>query len=288
MEMKSRGDCIVSIIIVHYKADKYFFACLDSIYKNKPKVSFEIIVVDNDEQDTIEQKLKEKFPTIVYVKNTVNNGWGGGTNLGVKFAKGKYLYFLNPDTIVLRDALDNNYKFIQQNPKAGVVASLLLDAKRKVYQLQGTKTLTPFRAVIVYSFLNKWFSNNPVSSSFFYKNIKRDKPFIIETPILSASIIKKNIFEKIGMFDENYFLYFEENDLGKRVEKYGYINYINPNSKIVHVWEASTSTRNDINEIFRASRKYYFQKYYGGFTAWFVDNCIMLPIFIKNIFYGRI
>ena len=107
----------VSIIIVHYKVEKELFACIDSIKRSSPKCNYEIIVVDNDEEKIIEDKLKKSYPEVVYLANN-NNGWGGGTNVGVEKARGEYLYFLNPDTVLLSNVLDASLSFITSQKKS--------------------------------------------------------------------------------------------------------------------------------------------------------------------------
>src|ERR1035437_8373192 len=96
----------ISIIIVHYKVKEKLFACINSIYLSKPKIAFEIIVVDNDEEKTIGKELLKKFPKVKYVETSVNLGYGGGNNLGVKYASGSHLFFLNPDTLVFKDTIN--------------------------------------------------------------------------------------------------------------------------------------------------------------------------------------
>ena len=89
----------LSFIIVHYKAQKELFDCINSIKDSGIKVPYEVIVVDNDEEKKIEKELKQKFPFVIYIRSTKNLGYGVGNNLGAKKSNGKYLFFLNPDTI---------------------------------------------------------------------------------------------------------------------------------------------------------------------------------------------
>src|SRR3989344_3100604 len=100
---------MLSIIIVHYKVKDELFNCIKSILNSKPKTKYEIIVVDNDEENIIEKDLKDRYPKVRYIKTPKNIGFGAGCNLGAKFAKGNYLFFLNPDTRVLPESLDNLY-----------------------------------------------------------------------------------------------------------------------------------------------------------------------------------
>ncbi len=245
----------LSIIIVKYKSGKYLPDCLKSIGKNPP---WEVIVADNDKE---------------------NIGFGAGCNKGAKKAKGEFLFFLNPDTIVQPGAIDHLAGFLKKHPDAGIAAPLLLDENKNPYPLQGSGKLTPLTAIFALSFLNKYFPNNPISYRYFLKN--RDKTTVceVETVPGAAFMIRREVFEKIGGFDENFFLYFEETDLCKRVREAGWKIFFEPKAKIIHFWGKSTPKSGKIKKIFGQSRFYYFKKHYGIFSALFLE--IFLRIFEK-------
>ena len=257
---------MVSIIIVNYKVKKELINCVSSIINSKPEVTFEIIIVDNDPADKLEEMLK-KFPRIKYIKSQRNIGFGAGNNLGAKSAKGDFLFFLNPDTIVTRNSVDVLHNFTKTNPKTGMVAPLLLDPKGKIYPYQGSDEYNLKSSIVVSSFINKTFPNNSTSTKFFHR--KWNKKDVEEFDVVpgTAFMIRRSFFEKAGMFDEKFFLYFEEYDLAKRVKKLGCKNYIVPQAKVFHIWEASTSKRKDINKIFSQSRYIFFKKHYGVLFA---------------------
>src|SRR3989344_1576896 len=117
---------MISIIIVNYKVEEEVINCITSIINSGPKVKYEIIVVDNDEKNIIEEDFKKQFPKVKYVKSSKNIGFGAGCNLGAKYAKGEYLFFLNPDTKLLSDTLNELYKFIVNKKNAGAVSPLLI------------------------------------------------------------------------------------------------------------------------------------------------------------------
>lgn len=266
---------MVSIIIVHYKVKEELFCCINSIFSSNPKVNFEIIVVDNDEKKTIEKDLKNRYPEVKYINNPVNNGWGGGINLGAKHAKGEFLYLLNPDAILLPDAVDKLYYFAQNNNKIAVVSSLLLDEKKYPY-VQGSLKLTPFRALIAYSFIHKIFPKNPFSNKFFLSNWNKREIKQVSVPTLSSALVRKEIFMKIGGFDESFFLYFEEQDLGNRIEKLGMQCYILPESKVIHQGGSSSKHISNTRKIYERSRLLYFKKYYGLLSAYLLDSFLKI------------
>ncbi|OGH06038.1 MAG: hypothetical protein A2W22_03890 [Candidatus Levybacteria bacterium RBG_16_35_11] len=282
----------LSIIIVNYKVKKELFNCIRSIIKSKPKVSYEIIVVDNDEKKTIENSLKKRFKNVRYIGNPVNSGFGTGNNLGTKNARGEYLFFLNPDTLVERNAIDNLIRSIKNDKKTGVASPLLLDKNRGVYPLQGTLELTPVRAIFGLSFINKIFPNNPISKKYWQKNWDKSKDKNVDVVPGTALMIKKDLFERVSGFDEKFFLYFEEFDLCNRIKDLGFEIKIIASSKVVHLWERSTKKREDIKKIFARSKFYYFKKNYGFLNALAVsfltettkEKFLLFFIFILGVF----
>src|ERR1035437_2164849 len=210
----------VSIIIVNYKVKQELFACISSIYSSKPTTSFEIIVIDNDEKNVIEKELLKLFPHVKYIKSPSNLGYGRGNNLGVKFATGDYLFFLNPDTALLDNAVDVLVNFLDNNNKSAIVAPLLLDKNNKPYEFQGNLELTPLRGIVVLSFLSKVFPR--IFNKYWITNSNKNEIKEVYSVPGTAFVIKKDIFYRIGKFDEDFFLYFEEHDICKRVKDEGY------------------------------------------------------------------
>ena len=261
----------VSIIILHYQVKSVLFNCLESLKRHQPKVSHEIIVVDNDEKKTLDKILKKKFPQIKYLKSPGNIGYGAGNNLGAKIAQGQYLFILNPDIIISPGSIDKLVSFLQSNKKATAVAPLLTNQKGKPYPFQGTSELTPIKAIFALSFINRLFPNNPLSRGYWLKPSSQGKPQPVETVPGSAFLIRKTAFKKVGQFDENMFLYFEENDLGNRLKNAGYQLYVLPQVKVIHHWAATTPDSPKIKKHFMKSRFYYFKKHYGRLWALIVE-----------------
>lgn len=261
----------ISIIIVNYKVKKELLSCIESIYRTGRGLNFEIIVVDNDEVKTLKDPLHKKFPKVIYIPSKENVGWGHGINIGAKYARGKYLYLLNPDTILLPDALQIVYEYAISSAKLGVVASRLVDFHKKPYHPLGSKILTPLRAIASYTFLENIFPFSRLARDFFAEEKKGDVTSIEIAP-LTASLVKKTIFTSLGGFDKNFFLYFEEYDFGKRVKDKNYISIICDRSLVMHAVGASTKKRLDSNQFFRRSRQLYFRKHFGAITSLFLER----------------
>lgn len=278
----------LSIIIVNYKVKKELFDCIDSILNSKTNIKYEIIVVDNSDINEIESDLKKKYPQVIYKKTDKNLGYGNGNNLGVSIAKGEYIFILNPDTKIVSGKIESLINFIKQNKKVGVVSPQLVDIKNEVYDEQGARELTPKRAIAVLSFINRIFPRNRYWKEYWKIPWNKEKPKEVDVVPGTAFIIKKELFEKIGGFDSNFFLYFEEFDLCRRLRKLGFKNYILPDLKISHIWGASTKKNNSSKKYFLKSRFYYFKKNFGLPKALIVELflrinkelIILLPILI--------
>lgn len=271
----SKKNIRISIVIVHYKVKKKLFECLKSINKQTKNITFEIIVVDNDEKKTIVKDLKKYFPTVKYIPSTQNVGYGAGINLGANEAKGEYLFILNPDTILLNNSAKLLVDFLDRNKRFAIIAPLLHDSNGEVYPLQGTEVLTPIKAIFSLSFVSRILPNNTIAKKYWLKNWKKKNVKEVGTVPGTAFLIRKKVFDYLGGFDKKFFLYFEEHDLSLRILQAKYKIGINPQAKIIHHWAQSTArSEKNIKKIFEKSRFYYFKKHYGIVSALLTETIL--------------
>ena len=202
-----------------------------------------------------------------HILSKKNLGLGGGNNLGAKHVEGEYLFFLNPDTLIVDDAIEKLYKFIKSDKKIGIASPLLVDANLKPFSTQSRKELTPLNAIYSFSFLRKIFKNKNIFYDPFFEKWDKKQPIEVEIIPGAALMISKKLFGKVNEFDERFFLYFEENDLSKRIKNLGYKLFIYPNSKIIHKVGQSTKQIKEMEVFFIKSRFLYFRKHYGLIKA---------------------
>lgn len=239
----------VSFIIVFYSKRKRLSNLLTSISNLKTRYAFEIIVVNNS------PKKISLLKKVRLIDNKENVGYARGNNLGAKKALGRYLYILNPDTKLFRNSLDFLVSFLEKNRRYGVCAPALFDGKGNYLEQINSKTITPLRYILFNTFLGKVF-----------KPLDEKKRFgEVEVVAGSAFLIRRGLFRKLGGFDEQFFLYFEENDLCKRVLAMGYKIFIEEKAKVVHFWIKKENKRH--KNIFKKSRDYYFEKHYGKLAS---------------------
>lgn len=261
---------IVSIIIVNYKVEKELFACLESIENAKTRISYEVIVVDNDTKSKTEKTLYKIFPKVRYVKNEANVGFGAANNIGARKAQADYLFFLNPDTLIHDYTLDRLVGGFSCKNNVAAVGPKLLSLTGETIP-QGTTRLGIIEGIFCLSFINRLSPNNIIARKYFMHEIDKSMPYEADTIAGTALVVKKNAFFRIKGFDENFFLYFEEFDLCRRLHETGFSIVVIPQAIVSHMWEVSTKKRSDIKQIFAKSRFYYFKKYYGLLLALLIE-----------------
>jgi GT2 family glycosyltransferase len=260
----------VSIIIVFFSGKQKLLECLKSIKNHKSNYSLEVIVVNNGAEQ-IEQDVNRILPKVHYIKSPRNGGYGYGNNLGAEKAKGKYVFILNPDTKLLPRTIDILTLYLNKHDSTAIVSPVLVDPQKIPYELQGTETLTPLAGAVVHSFVHKLFPNNFISRRLYLQDVPRDAVHEVSTVPGSAFMIRKDVFDEVRGFDEHIFLFFEESDLGKRVQDAGYHIAMHPDSKVIHYWANKEKGNKKMAAIAAKSRFYYFKKHYGLPHALFVE-----------------
>jgi len=263
----------VSVVVVHYGHGEEVFRCLDSlaIVKKKFKPA-EIILVDNNEEKLERKKITGKYPWVKYVPAPKNLGWGGGHNLGFKKAKGEYIFSLDSDILINDKVLESAYKMLEKNKKIAMVSARIRNISGGSYS-GATLELTPLRGIFYLSFINKIFPNNFIAKKHLMSNWDRKTTRIVEVAQLAAFMMRKSAYLDIGGFDEDIFVYFEENDVSKRLSNKGWYLYFDADSEAIHLESRGTPKELPrIKEINRKSRFYYFKKYYGLLPALLVES----------------
>jgi GT2 family glycosyltransferase len=258
----------ISIIIVYYQDLKSLLGLLRSIRENEPQKHYEIILVDNSNEDIIDKIAKSI--NLRYIKSSGNIGYSRGNNLGASYARGKYLFIINPDTRVKKGTISTLTDFLDQNKNVAIIAPNLVDDKGKLFENQGTITLTPLRAVFSLTILSKIFPGNKIKRDYYLKDVPKEDLREVDVVPGSAFMIRKKIFEDLGGFDKNLFLYFEEFDLCKRVKDAGYKMFMTPKGVVEHDWIPGDGGI-ELKKYFVESRFYYFKKNYGLFKALVVE-----------------
>ena len=228
---------MISVIIVTYKSEDYILFCLDSIYKSEP-LHTEVIIVDNNSDDSTVPLIGEHYPKVKIIKNQENLGFAKGCNIGARHASGDIIYFLNPDCIVSESAIS---KMAAQAilPDVGIVGPLLIDGKGQTL-LESAREI-PSDASALIKILKL-----PLEKRYpYYRTIELENA--IDAPVLcgASMCVKTALFNEVGGFDEDFFMYGEDIDLSVRVLGLGYRNICESAAKVIH-FKGESSNKLDL------------------------------------------
>ncbi len=255
----------VSIVILNWNGRKFLQTCLSSLAKLRYP-SFEIIVVDNNSSDDSVEFIHKKFPKVKVVASKVNNGFARGNNIGARVATGKYLLFLNNDTKVTPNFLTPLVAACERDNTIGCVQPEMRVMKTPELLDEAGAYLTPSGFLYHYGYRKKY-------SKKAYQNSRE---------VFSAKgaciFIPKHVFDAVGEFDEDFFIFFEETDLCHRIWLAGYRVLYMPASHIYHVAGGDTTdTYSYVRRIYLTFKNmnYSYIKNFGTFYLFTV-----YPVFV--------
>lgn len=234
MIFKNDQQPLVSVIIVNWNSVKYLEKCLEILFAIEDKATFEVIVVDNASYDGSADLAKNRFKQVKFFQLEKNLGFAGANNFGVKHASGRILIFLNPDTEPSTGFIDILSETIINNKNAGAVGCLLVNTDQSI-QLS---SVMPFP-----SLLTPIFDIEIILTKLHWLSFLGVKPLFQKTDIESVSVdvisgaclaVRKDIFESVGRFNEEYFMYSEDVDLCFKIRKSGKTNIFTNRCKVLH------------------------------------------------------
>lgn len=273
----------VSIIIVNYNTKQLTLDCLKSIYEYTANVEFEVILIDNASVDDSVEEIRNIFPFVKVIESNKNLGFGKANNLGAEHALGEMLLFLNSDTILINNSVKILYDFLIQNPDAGVCGGNLVDININ------PATSFSVSKPSVCSDIDYFFFN--IFSKLIYKNIYYNyssKPMKIYGSISGADyMVRKEVFDDVGGFDKDFFMYYEETELSYRIIKKGYNIYNVPSVKIIHLEGASEVVKEKSLDRTLISKKIYYQKTSSLFL-YYLSNFIFFLTIIQRMSIFRL
>jgi len=204
----------LSIVIVNYKSWKVLAECLDSFSQYTPKLNHEIIVVDNDSQDGKLESFSQNYPHVTFIKNSGNNGFAHGCNLGADNARGEFLLFLNPDTVLTNStAIDNMFDFAQQNYDVGITSCRRINLKGKPEREMAFAS--PWLIISWIRALYKLINKSEIQKKFPENEAVWHPDWVAGSVVL----IQKRFFNKVGKWGQNSFwMYYEDVDLCRKVK----------------------------------------------------------------------
>lgn len=253
----------LSVIIVSYNAKDYLLNCLKSIDLNLPagRQDCEIIVVDNASSDKSVDEIKKNFPHVKIIENKENLGFAKANNQGIRQAQGRYVLLLNPDTKILDNALLKMISWMDKNPKVSVSTCRLLNEDGSIQPTGG------FFPTLPKLFAWQLFLDDILPlKSYHPKKQFYDKEKELDWVTGAFFLFRKEIIDKVGLFDEKFFMYAEELEYCYRIKKAGFKVFFTPRASIIHYGFKSGSYDKALIAEYE-SLKYFYKKHYPAYKA---------------------
>jgi O-antigen biosynthesis protein len=280
---KEGGTLDLSIIIVNYNVKEFLQNLIHSISKSSPKISREIIIVDNASNDGSVEFIKEKFPEVNLIANNKNLGFSKANNIGMKLAKGKYILLLNPDTFVSEDTFEKMIEFFDSKPEVGLAGCKILNPDGTLQLACRRSFPGPWTSFCKVTGLSKLFSKTRLFAKYNLTYLNSDQTYEVDAISGSFMMFRKELYEKIGGLDENFFMYGEDLDFCYRTQKSGYKVYYVHSTQIVH-YKGESTKRSSLDEtkIFYNAMHLFVKKHLSG--SFLVGIILQSAIAFRKLF----
>lgn len=283
---------LLSVVIVNYNVKYFLEQCLCSVKKaiaydggtGGPGLlgEAEVLVVDNCSSDGSVDWLRPRFPFVQFIANTENVGFSRANNQALRQCRGKYVLFLNPDTILPEDCFQQCLSFMEAHPGAGALGLHMIDGGGQYLPESKRGFPSPWVSFCKMSGLTRLFPASKWLARYYLGHLS--PAGIHQVDVLSGAFmwVRKAALDKTGGFDERFFMYAEDIDLSFRIRQAGYANYYLPAPTIVHF--KGESTRKDARyvQLFYSAMILFVQKHYSGIGAWGYTKLLQGIIWLRG------
>lgn len=256
----------VSIVIVNYNTYNLTLNCIKSVFEKTSGIKYEVILVDNASKEVEEKSFEDQFPAIKVIRLAENKGFAGGNNAGLPYAKGKYILLLNSDTILIENSIAATFKYLEDNPKAGVVSARLIFPDGRYQSVAQRFPSIKYKLVELFrlqKLLSKEFSGKYLLGSFFDHN----KSVIVDWVWGAYFMFRKDLLDQMhgNKLDDSYFMYAEDMQWCWDIRKLGYEIHYCADTTVVHLMGGSSANKKDL---MHNSGEEFFLKNYHPISKW--------------------
>lgn len=270
----------LSVIVVSYNVREILLQALASLFKSLQSsgltASTEVIVVDNASSDASAAAVTERYPGVAVIANKVNAGFASATNQGIRASRGRYVWLLNPDTLVLDDAPAAFVKFMDTHQSAAVCGGRLVWPDGRVQHSCFSLPTLPMTFLDFFP-INHRLVNSRLNGR--YPSRQLTHPCAIGHPLGASMVVRRSAVEQVGLLDDAYFMYCEEIDWCYRFQQAGWDVLFTPAATIVHFGAQSSGQQSTqmLVELHR-SRDRFFRKHYGALYAGVAREIVRLGL----------
>jgi len=224
----------LSVIIVNYRSGLILPNCLDNLFKSDPLLEFDVLVINNDLAADLTQVEKRSWPRVSFMQSPSNLGFAAAVNSGIRRSREEFILLINPDITVLPGSIQALLDTMYSHPGAGIVMPLLRNPDGGLqYSCRGFYS---FSTLLLRRSPLRWFySNHPLVRKHLMLDWKHDSLAEVDWGLGAAMLLRRSAIEGCGLFDERFFLYFEDVDMCLRMWRHGWKVLYNPASTMLHI-----------------------------------------------------
>jgi O-antigen biosynthesis protein len=275
----------ISIIIVNYNVEYFLDQCLDSVVKAIKNVSAEVIIVDNNSVDGSLNMLSKKYPQFKLIANKFNGGFSKANNQAIKEANGEYILLLNPDTVVEEETFSKTIAFMDSHPNSGGLGVHMIDGRGRFLPESKRGLPTPMVAFYKIFGFSSLFPKSKRFGQYHLGHLSQFETNIVDVLSGAFMMMRKETLDKVGLLDEDFFMYGEDIDLSYRITLGGYDNYYFSETTIIH-YKGESTKKSSVNYVFVFYRAMiiFAKKHFGGNNAKLYSLLINLAIYLRASF----
>ena len=272
----------LAVIIVNYNVKYFLKQCLESVYNSTSLENIEVYVVDNDSKDGSVEMVVESFPKVKLIANKKNVGFSTANNQAIKETNADYVVLLNPDTLVQSDSFEKVIKFMDEHPDAGGLGVTMIDGNGKF--LPESKRGLPTPEVAFYKIFgfSKIFPKSKKFGKYHLGYLDKNETHKIEVLSGAFMAMRMETLDKVGLLDEDFFMYGEDIDLSYRITQGGYENYYFPGTTIIH-YKGESTKKSSVNYVyvFYKAMAIFAKKHFESNKASLFSKLINIAIFFS-------
>ncbi len=273
----------LSIIIVNYNVKEFLQNLIHSIEKASANITKEIIVVDNASDDGSVEFIKSNYPQINLIVNNSNLGFGKANNLGMMQAEGNYILLINPDTIVAEDTFDKMIKFFEEHTEVGLAGCKILNPDGTLQLACRRSFPGPWTSFTKVTGLSNVFPKSKLFAKYNLTYLDENQSYEVDAISGSFMMMRKEVYQKVGGFDEQFFMYGEDLDLCYRIQKAGFKVFYFHDTQIIH-YKGESTKRSNIDEVkmFYNAMHLFVKKHLS--SSFIVELILRSAIFVRSFF----
>lgn len=270
----------LSVIIVSYNVEHFLYLCLESVYAATKNIHAEVIVIDNASEDQSVNMVRKQFPSTRVIANVDNLGFGKANNKAAKIAKGRYLCILNPDTIVSQTTFEQFIALHESNPNFGISGPQFTDGTGQF--LRESKRGLPTIKAAVFKSLGLFKLSSHLFGQYYNLRLPQNQNGKTDVLVGAFMFLRKQLYDQLEGFDENFFMYGEDIDISHRSLKLGMTNFYLSNAKVIHFKGESTPKNEAYEKRFFNAMSYYYNKNFSH--NWLLNSVFMLGSYLFSKF----